>query len=675
MSARLTRKRARTDPEEDPQDAKPDESSLNPGTLADSEANVSDPAEEATQLKKDPEFWFDDGTVILHAGDVEFRVYRGLLESHSTVFTELFAQSQSKRTVSFDGQHNIPCPVVNLSDSAHDLRHVLRCCMPRHSGSPFTTATPSFDLVSAAIRLGHKYKINDMYQKGLTLLKGHYSHKFEIWDSVPSWSPSGWEDAQAIGVINLARLTGELSLLPVAFMVCIVRLDENLVRGFTREDGSQEHLTLDDIGLCFQARIRLREASVAALFRVLSTTSAAPNCRAPPQCSKMMKNAFRGKRLEANVKHLITGDVLLWTTLYYFKDEDDEFTLCQACLDAVHERDRKENRALGCEARHDDEFWFEDGTIILHAGDVEIRVYRGLLEDHSPVFKELFSQSHPTRTLSIDGQQFSCPVVRVTDSVQDLRHVLRGCMPKHTGSLFATTVVPSFDIVSAAIRLGQKYKIIDMYQEGLSFLKGHYTDSLDTWNEIDTWSPTGWDDLQAIGVINLARSTGELSLLPTAFMVCAVLLQSNLVHGFTREDGSQEHLTLDDIGRCLEAKDRLREASVIAHFRALTPAVAPACKASSQCARTFKHAFRGKGMEANVHLMMTDDVLLNTPLRYFETKDGNYTLCQPCVAMVDERDRKENLALWNRLPGLLGIDVPAWGESAAAPAPAPPVAA
>ena len=364
MSARVTRKRARTE-EEESQVVKPEEASANTGTSSTNErtTGISDFGE-PSQLKKDEEFWFDDGTVILHAGDVEFRVYRGLLESHSTVLAELFAQPHSTRAVSFGGKYSLPCPIVKLSDTPYDVRHVLRCCIPRDSGryvwheggcafvdttsSPFKidSVAPSFDLVSAAIRSGHKYKFNDMYQKGLSLLKRHYSDSFDVWDSTTSWSPSGWLDAQAIGVINLARLTGELSLLPVAFMVCVLNLDADLVRGFMHEDGSQEHLTLDDIGLCFHARNRLREASVAALFRVLSAATAVPGCKVSSQCSKVLRNAFRGKKAEENVGHLTTGDVFLYTASTYFGNGEDGTTLCQACSDVLKEQDLKENRIM-----------------------------------------------------------------------------------------------------------------------------------------------------------------------------------------------------------------------------------------------------------------------------------------------------------------------------------------
>ena len=131
MSTRTTRKRARTDADEDSADMKPDPS--NPAISAD-EANATGLAGVPIPLKKDEEFWFEDGTVILHAGDVEFRVYGGLLESHSTVFKELFAQSHPTRAVSIAGRTDFLCPVIKLSDSPHDLRHVLRSCMPKQSG-------------------------------------------------------------------------------------------------------------------------------------------------------------------------------------------------------------------------------------------------------------------------------------------------------------------------------------------------------------------------------------------------------------------------------------------------------------------------------------------------------------------------------------------------------------
>ena len=38
----------------------------------------------------------------------------------------------------------------------------------------------------------------------------------------------------------------------------------------------------------------------------------------------------------------------------------------------------------------DEDFWFEDGTVVLVAEGVEFRVYEGLLADHSPVLRDMF---------------------------------------------------------------------------------------------------------------------------------------------------------------------------------------------------------------------------------------------------------------------------------------------
>ena len=87
-------------------------------------------------MKQDEEFWFDDGTVILVARDIEFRVYRGVLAGLSSVFKDLFAEHHAFREVcmNIQGVPTFPCPVVQVSDSPEDLRHLLRACFPKRLG-------------------------------------------------------------------------------------------------------------------------------------------------------------------------------------------------------------------------------------------------------------------------------------------------------------------------------------------------------------------------------------------------------------------------------------------------------------------------------------------------------------------------------------------------------------
>lgn len=47
------------------------------------------------------------------------------------------------------------------------------------------------------------------------------------------------------------------------------------------------------------------------------------------------------------------------------------------------------------ERKRDAEFWYSDGNIILVARDVEFRVFKGILAEHSPVFRDMFSLPQP----------------------------------------------------------------------------------------------------------------------------------------------------------------------------------------------------------------------------------------------------------------------------------------
>lgn len=75
--------------------------------------------------------------------------------------------------------------------------------------------------------------------------------------------------------------------------------------------------------------------------------------------------------------------------------------------------------------KHDDEFWFEDGTIILITDNVAFRVYEGLLSRDSSVF----CRNYGLQSLPADGEKVGgCPVVRPSDSAEELRVLLRAML-------------------------------------------------------------------------------------------------------------------------------------------------------------------------------------------------------------------------------------------------------
>ena len=76
-------------------------------------------------LKRQEELWFDDGNLILTGRDTGFWIYRGLLASQSTVFSDMLLSSSPSAEETLDG-----CPIVHVSDSPEDLVHFLRVPLP-----------------------------------------------------------------------------------------------------------------------------------------------------------------------------------------------------------------------------------------------------------------------------------------------------------------------------------------------------------------------------------------------------------------------------------------------------------------------------------------------------------------------------------------------------------------
>ena len=83
--------------------------------------------------------------------------------------------------------------------------------------------------------------------------------------------------------------------------------------------------------------------------------------------------------------------------------------------------------------KHDDEFWFDDGNLILVARDTGFKIYRGLLAAQSSVFADMFALPQPSSPEASSSD--SCAhfrrqdIVHVDDPHQDLRHILKALLP------------------------------------------------------------------------------------------------------------------------------------------------------------------------------------------------------------------------------------------------------
>ena len=81
-----------------------------------------------SNLRPHKDFWFDDGNVVLAAQRTAFKVYRGLLATHSTVFSRMFQASSQDESETLDGSS-----VIRLPDSSQDVTHFLEVLIPLKS--------------------------------------------------------------------------------------------------------------------------------------------------------------------------------------------------------------------------------------------------------------------------------------------------------------------------------------------------------------------------------------------------------------------------------------------------------------------------------------------------------------------------------------------------------------
>ena len=211
----------------------------------------------------------------------------------------------------------------------------------------FDARKPTYYQISAYIRLGHKYNLKELYKQSLAILKRHYTTSLERWIKHDYWQPSHWETGAcySIGIVNLARLVNEPTLLPTAMLACIYSSSSDIVRGLEREDGTRETLTIADLGLCFQAMKDIQQAVAASIARTCEEV-VADGCEMKESCIPALRLA-RLQYLGANVSGMRsesgdTGDP--FQPIDELKDV--ELGTCALCTDMVVQRDKKERQWL-----------------------------------------------------------------------------------------------------------------------------------------------------------------------------------------------------------------------------------------------------------------------------------------------------------------------------------------
>ncbi|KAI0742446.1 hypothetical protein C8Q80DRAFT_907570 [Daedaleopsis nitida] len=252
----------------------------------------------------------------------------------------------------------------------------------------------------------------------------------------------------------------------------------------------------------------------------------------------------------------------------------------------------------------------------------------------------------------------------MTDSPEDLRHILRACMPGPDSCFVPNaTAKPDFHAISAYARLGHKYQIDHLLNQALDYLKGIYTDDFDKWinmpaSDFDPLSDS--DSKTSISVVNIAHLTGCPSILPAALAVCCSLEES-VLDGFPREDGTFDRPDAADLYRCIKATREIKVASTAANLRVLLAyskaaetGPGQACMTAQACSASLSKLTKCLHKRA---LWLAAAL----PFRPTLFANNERTLCAECRRALQEQILEGRRKIWMRLPKLLDIEVGGWG--------------
>ncbi|KDQ56623.1 hypothetical protein JAAARDRAFT_36100 [Jaapia argillacea MUCL 33604] len=188
------------------------------------------------------DIFYEDGSVVLQAESVLFRVHRSILASYSDVFRDMFSLPQPSTDEKIEG-----CSIVHLSDRAEDLKHLLKTLYDwryLHNGGE----EQPFHVISALLRLGKKYAIHHLYKEAKSYLTTDFPTSLQSWIEDPARRIQDYQGIE-FDVISLARETGLLSIMPTCFYLGVKEYErphEEMLRGWERPDPSLDVFSFED---------------------------------------------------------------------------------------------------------------------------------------------------------------------------------------------------------------------------------------------------------------------------------------------------------------------------------------------------------------------------------------------------------------------------------------------
>ncbi|KAG1735236.1 hypothetical protein EDB19DRAFT_1725206 [Suillus lakei] len=214
--------------------------------------------------------WYDDGSVVLKAGDSLFRVHRSILSKKSSVFATVLLQSQSESTETHEG-----CPAVSLGDDAEELRQLL---LTIYETSYFEDNAQYLVYLCAILRLSTKYQMERLRVMALQQLKRGVPSTLASFDDPGHRHDRANAQRNVLAIINIARETNCLELLPCAYYYCSRLSTSTILQG-----NGEVVLASPDITACILGKDQLlnmqRQTTHSFLYTLPKPDSGGSCCK------------------------------------------------------------------------------------------------------------------------------------------------------------------------------------------------------------------------------------------------------------------------------------------------------------------------------------------------------------------------------------------------------------
>ncbi|KAJ7612083.1 hypothetical protein FB45DRAFT_1065475 [Roridomyces roridus] len=279
---------------------------------------------------RDPELWFDDGNIILQAGN-------NMLD---------FPQPSDSERV--EG-----CPLVRLVDSETEVAVFLKAIFDSEFFRPFPVYT-ELKIIVGVLRLSHKYEVGHLGRRALIHLSSTYDTELARWDRVtvptdelghsnmnhPAINLRSWwwtqNNADFIVLIPLVQEVGALWLLPdifYNFAAVFHELDRDIfIRILTQ-------LSVENQMAFFSGHAIQSKTAASEIMGSLST-GIIDGCSTPEKCTQ--RRLIAVDDLTSEIGDNPSDPLGIWGTGDWLSLAESVCPTCLASLRTTHQAARQE---------------------------------------------------------------------------------------------------------------------------------------------------------------------------------------------------------------------------------------------------------------------------------------------------------------------------------------------